>query len=196
VLPSWTNFIVQIYAWMFLLGKSGVISSVLYWLRLTSEPIHFLNNIGATLIGMTYCYLPFMALPLYAVLEKIDKNLFEASADLGATRFQTLKRVVIPLSFPGIAAGFMLVFVPAFGDFAIPELLGGAKQALWGSLIVSKFVTAHDMSTGSALVCVGLLYMMGFLGSLYAFYWLRKRASRVMTAATHVENQERDEWSN
>src|SRR5439155_26465819 len=124
-LPSWTSLIVQIYAWFFLLEKNGFISRTLQQLGIISPSFHLLNNYFSILLGMVSCYLPFMILPLYAVLEKMDKRYLEASADLGADRYETFKRVVFPLSLPGVYAGLLLVFIPSFGEFAIPTLLGG-----------------------------------------------------------------------
>lgn len=172
ILPSWTSLIVQIYAWFSLLEKRGFLNELLLGSGLITKRIHMLNNKFAIMVGMVYCFLPFMTLPLYAVLEKMDKKLLEASADLGANRFETLRRIVFPLSLPGVAAGMLLVFVPAFGEFAIPELLGGAKQALWGSLIVSKFVSSRDMHSGAALACLGVVFVLGAMAFCYAAYRL------------------------
>ncbi|MCK4651171.1 ABC transporter permease [Candidatus Babeliales bacterium] len=171
ILPSWTSFIVQIYCWFFLLQKNGFISFFLYKLGIISDGTHLLNNYFAILIGMVYCYLPFMILPIYAVLERMDKDLIEASADLGANHFQTLRRVIFPISFPGVLAGFLLVFIASFGEFAVPDLLGGGKNVFWGSVIVDKFLIFRDWQSGSSLTAIGVL----ILGSLFLFIYLLNR---------------------
>ena len=157
ILPSWTSLIVQIYAWFFLLEKNGFVTQMLYNLGILSKTTHLLNNYFAMLIGMVSCFLPFMILPIYAVLEKMDKILLESSADLGASRFETFRRVVAPLSLPGVYVGFLLVFIPSFGEFAIPNLLGGSKHVFWGNLIVDKFLKSRDWRSGAALACIGVL---------------------------------------
>ncbi len=179
MLPSWMNFIVQVYAWFFLLKKESVLSLLLYKIGLTSEPINMLNNHFSMLVGMVYCYLPFMILPLYSVLEKMDKKLIEASADLGANRFQTFKKVTLPLSMPGLLVGLFLVFIPAFGEFAIPDLLGGAKNAYWGTIIVDKFMKYRNWQSGSAVGLSSVLFPLIVIVSLYGAYrlisFLRRR---------------------
>ncbi len=116
---------------------------------------------------MVSVYLPFMILPIFSSLRKIDTTLLEASADLGANRFETFKRIVLPLSLPGIYVGLVLVFLPAFGEFAIPTLLGGSKIAFWGNLIVDKFLRSHSWASGAALALVGAIFLVVFLGSYY-----------------------------
>ncbi len=173
ILPSWTSLIVQVYSWFFLLQKGGIIHVALSHIGLANPEHHLLNSTGATLVGMVYCYLPFMIFPLYTVLEKLDYKLIEASADLGANRFQTLLHVIIPMSRPGVYAGLLLVFIAAFGEFAIPELLGGSKQGLWGNVIVHAFLSENNFHTGAALTYMGvatlalLLYALSFLYSLF-----------------------------
>src|SRR3990172_10556197 len=125
ILPSWISLIVQVYAWFFLLEKNSLISRFLQLIGLISPTYHLLNNYFTIVLGMVSCYLPFMILPIYAVLEKMDKRYLEASADLGANRIQTFRRVIFPLSLPGVFAGLLLVFIPSFGEYAIPTLLGG-----------------------------------------------------------------------
>lgn len=158
ILPSWTSLIVQVYAWFFLLEKNGFVSRVLQGLGLISPSCHLLNNYFSILLGMVSCYLPFMILPIYAVLEKMDKSYLEASADLGANRFQTFKRIIFPLSLPGVYAGVLLVFIPSFGEYAIPTLLGGSKYVFWGNIIVDKFLRTRDWRTGAALAIVGIMF--------------------------------------
>ena len=157
ILPSWTSLVVQIYAWFFLLEKDGLVSRALYWIGLAPKSMHLLNNYFSIMVGLISCFLPFMILPIYVVLDKMDPRLLEASADLGANKFETFKRVIFPLSLPGVYTGFLLVFVPVFGEFAIPSLLGGSTYVVWGSLIVDKFLRSRDWAFGSALAIVGIL---------------------------------------
>ena len=157
IFPSWTSLIVQVYAWFFLLEKNGFISRTLQSLGIISSNQHMLNNYFTIIMGMVSCYLPFMILPIYAVLEKMDKNLLEASADLGADRYETFRRVVFPLSLPGVYAGLLLVFTPSFGEFAIPTLLGGSKYVFWGNVIVDKFLRSRDWRVGAALAIIGIM---------------------------------------
>lgn len=168
ILPSWTNIVVQVYAWFFLLERGGIFSLLLYYVGITSEVRPILNSYAATLIGMVYCFLPFMILPLYTVLEKMDKRLLEASADLGADWWNTFRRVIFPLSLPGVYAGLLLVSIPAFGEFVIPSLLGGAKTAYWGSVIVEKFLLMRDWASGFALASLGILSSIGILVAAYS----------------------------
>lgn len=183
ILPSWTSLIVQVYAWFFLLEKNGFISYALQKLGIISPSFHLLNNYFTILLGMVSCYLPFMILPLYAVLEKMDKRYLEASADLGADRYQTFKRVVFPLSLPGVYAGVLLVFIPSFGEFAIPTLLGGSKYIFWGNIIVDKFLRSQDWRSGAALAIVGLMFPVLLMISSYCFSrimaWHKERKNRL-----------------
>lgn len=158
--PFWTNFLVQVYAWFFLLDNAGVINVVLQFLGIIKEPIEMLNTYFAVMLVMFYCYMPFMILPLYSILEKIDYSFLEASADLGATPRQTFTNVVIPLSYPGILTGFFLVFVPAFGEFVIPLLVGGNKDMYAGGLITHYFLMARDSSMGGAFTCVSSIVLL------------------------------------
>lgn len=179
ILPSWTSFIVQVYAWFFLLKKNGLIISMLHAIGLFSESNSLLHTTFASRIGMVYCYLPFMVFPLFAVLERMDTTLLEASADLGATRFETFKRIVLPLSMPGVFAGIILVFVPAFGEFVIPELLGGSKQLFIGSAVVDKFITFRNWQSGSATVMLCMLLpLLAMMATCYSALWLRRRKMR------------------
>lgn len=167
ILPSWTSFIIQIYSWFYLLQKHGLFSSFLYRLGWTSEPISLLNNYGATVLGMTYCFLPFMVLPLYTVLARMDGRLLEASADLGANRWQTVRKIVLPLSSSGIKVGMALVMVPAFGEFAIPDLMGGFKDVYVGRLIMEKFLIFRDWHSGAAVVMASFFIPLAVAAMLY-----------------------------
>ncbi|MFH0898360.1 MAG: ABC transporter permease [bacterium] len=182
VLPSWTSFIIQVYAWFFLLDKNGFVSRSLYTLGILPESWNLLNNYFSILIGMVCVYLPFMILPLYTVLEKIDKSIIEASADLGAHRLETFKRIIFPLSLPGVSIGFLLVFLPAFGEFVIPTLLGGSKFAFWGSIIKDKFLETQDWKTGASLSSLGIMFPI----IIIAFVFI---VSKVITAFKKLNQQ-------
>ena len=156
ILPFWTSFLVRTYAWMFLLRDTGLINSVLLATGLIREPLPLLYNDGAVFVGLVYGYLPFVVLPLYATLERLDKTLLEAAADLGARPWMTLTRVVIPLCAPGFRAGALLVFIPCLGAYLTPDLLGGSKTVMVGNVIQNQFTTARDWPFGAA---VSLLLM-------------------------------------
>ena len=160
MIPFWTSLIVQVYAWLFVLGRDGLLNSLFMKLGIISQPLHLLHTHFAIYLGMLYCYVPFMVLPIYAVLEKFDMRLLEASADLGASTYQTFMRVIFPLSSSGIKTGFFLVFVPAFGEFVIPAILGGGKQLYVGSLI-SHYFLARDVWAGSAFTWLSGLVLIG-----------------------------------
>jgi len=166
MLPFLTNFLVLAYSWFFLLERDGLINSFLMRFSFINEPLSLIYNNGAVLIVMCYCYLPFMIMPLYVSLEKLDVRLLEASADLGANAWQTFVRVTLPLSFPGIKTGLLLVFVPAFGEFAIPTLLGGSKFLVVGSLISYYFFVARNNSLGAAFTIVAGIVLFLFLIAL------------------------------
>jgi spermidine/putrescine transport system permease protein len=169
-LPFWINFLVQIYAWYFLLERNGLINAILLKVGFISEPILLSNKLFAIFIVMVYCYLPFMIMPLYSIIEKLDTRLFDASADLGATPWQTFRHVTLPLTMPGIKTGLLLVLIPTFGEFVIPSLLGGSKYMLVGSLISFFFLGARDKSGGSAFTCLSGTMLIGVLLLLY-FLW-------------------------
>jgi spermidine/putrescine transport system permease protein len=167
ILPFWTSFLVRTYAWMFLLRDTGLLNTILQSLHLIGEPLPLLYNNGAVLLGLVYGYLPFMILPLYSTLERLDPSLLEAAADLGAKPFTALLRVVIPLSAPGIRAGSILVFIPCVGAFLTPDLLGGGKAVMIGNLVQNQFTTARDWPFGSAIslavMAIVVLLMIVFL---------------------------------
>jgi spermidine/putrescine transport system permease protein len=169
ILPFWTSFLVRTYAWMFLLRDTGLLNTVLQSLGVIREPLPLLYNNGAVLLGLVYGYLPFMILPLYATLERMDPALLEAAADLGAKPLSALLRVVVPLSAPGIRAGAILVFIPCVGAFLTPDLLGGGKTVMIGNLVQNQFTTARDWPFGSAvslaLMAIVVLLVVLFLRS-------------------------------
>jgi len=150
ILPFWTSFLIRTYAWMFLLRDTGLINTVLQSLHLIREPLPLLYNDGAVILGLVYAYLPFTVLPIYATLERLDKTLLEAAADLGARPFDALLRVTIPLSKPGLIAGAVLVFVPCLGTYLTSDLLGGSKTILIGNLVQDQFTSARDWPFGAA----------------------------------------------
>ncbi len=151
ILPFWTSFLIRTYAWMFLLRDTGLINTVLEKLGLIHAPLPLLYNNGAVVLGLVYSYLPFVVLPIYATLERLDLTLLEASADLGARPWATLAHVTIPLCAPGIRAGAILVFIPCLGAYLTPDLLGGGKSVMIGNLIQNQFTTARDWPFGSAI---------------------------------------------
>lgn len=165
--PFWTNFLLHVYAWMFVLNREGVINTILLHLGIIAEPLHLLNNIGAVWFLMVYCYLPFMILPIYSSLEKFDTRLCEASYDLGGTWSQTLWRIIIPVTWPGIRSGLFLVIVTAFGEFAIPELMSGDKTVFVGNVITYYTLSASTASLGSAFTLLSSLVLIVFIGILY-----------------------------
>ena len=161
MLPFWTSFLVRIYAWMALLRPTGLINTALQGAGLIDEPLQLINNQFAVHLGIVYGYLPFMVLPLYASLEKIDPALTDAAADLGAGPWRVFWRVTLPLSMPGVVAGFLLVFIPAVGEFVIPELLGGPDTPMIGRVLWTEFFSNRDWPVAAALsVSLSLLLVV------------------------------------
>ena len=166
MLPFWTGFLLRIVAWIGLLGDDGWINSALLGLGLISAPLHMLYTRFAMYVGIVYCYLPFMVLPLYARLSKLDPALEEAASDLGASPFRVFLTVTLPLSLPGIAAGLALVFMPAVGEYVIPELMGGPAAQTIGRALWNEFFANHDWPMAAALanaLLIGLLLPLGLL---------------------------------
>ncbi len=167
MLPFWTSFLIRIYAWMFLLRDTGLINSALQSLHLVRQPLPLLFNSGAVILGLVYGYLPFMVLPLYATLEKLDPALLDAAEDLGASPCVVLRRVVVPLSKAGMIAGCLLVFIPCIGAYLTPDLMGGGKTVMVGNLVQNQFTTARDWPFGAAvslLLMVLVIVVMRALG--------------------------------
>src|SRR5690242_8446642 len=162
MLPFWTSLLVRTYAWIFLLRETGLINTALQAVGLIHDPLPLLYNDGAVLLGLVYGYVPFMVLPIYATLERLDPSLAEAAADLGARPLTTLFRVIVPLAKPGIVAGSVLVFVPCLGAYLTPDLLGGGRTVLVGNLVQNQFTTARDWPFGAA-VSIGLMAVVMFL---------------------------------
>lgn len=154
LVPLWTNFVIRIYAWMMILRTQGAINGLLGWLlgllNIPFEPFQMLYTPGAVLVGMVYEFLPFMILPIFTSLEKIDNSLYEAAADLGANPIRTFFKVTLPLSMPGVVAGTILVFIPVMGTFIVSDLLGGKNIILVGNLIQKQFLDARNPAFGSA----------------------------------------------
>jgi len=161
IIPMWMNFLLRTIAWMSLLEDSGLINNFLRWLGLDSVQLMYTSN--AVLLGMVYNFLPFMVFPIYTVLSKMDYRLTEASADLGCNSFQTLYKVTMPLSLPGVISGITMVFMPSVTTFFIPRVLGGGYTMMFGDLIEAKFLTEGNWNAGSAL---SLLMMLLILVSL------------------------------
>ncbi len=161
VLPFWTSFLIRIYAWIGLLRPTGLINLVLESLGLITEPLRLLNTGGAVYLGIVYAYLPFMVLPLYARLEKLDPALLEAAADLGAKPWSAFLKITLPLSLPGVIAGCLLVFIPAVGEFVIPELLGGPDTLMIGKVLWTEFFTNRNwpMSAAVAVILLAVLVL-------------------------------------
>lgn len=172
VLPFWTSFLLRVYAWIGLLNNTGAINNMLLALGLIDRPIVMMRTNFAVYIGIVYSYLPFMVLPLYASLEKMDPSLLEAAEDLGCRPFQAFLTITLPLSRPGIVAGFSLVFIPALGEFVIPDLLGGRETLMIGKVLWDEFFTNRAWPIASAVAIAMLslvLVIMGFQ------YWLGRR---------------------
>ena len=160
VLPFWISFLLRVYAWMGLLNNYGVINNLLMWLGITDQPIQLMYTDFAIFIGMTYSYLPFMILPLYATLERMDLDLVEAAQDLGASRARAFWDITWPLARPGVIAGCLLVFIPAMGEYVIPYLLGGSESLMIGRVLFDEFFVDRDWPLASAVAIVLLLLLI------------------------------------
>ena len=169
MLPFWTSFLLRVYAWKGLLADQGVINQLMMTLGLINEPIPMLYTDVSMLVGMTYVYLPFMVLPLYANLVKMDFRLLEAAYDLGTTPFKAFWLVTVPLSRAGIIAGFMLVFIPCVGEFVIPSLLGGPENMMIGRVVWDEMFTANDWPRATALAVVMIALIIVPLAIYYHY---------------------------
>ncbi len=166
VLPFWTSFLIRVYAWMGLLKNEGLINQTLLALGVIDEPLPLLQTSFAVHLGIVYSYLPFMVLPLYATLERMDLSLLEAAFDLGARPWRAFLTITLPLSLPGVLAGFLLVFVPAVGEFVIPELLGNSGTAMIGKVLWTEFFNNRDWPLASALAVTVLALIVAPLAWL------------------------------
>jgi putrescine transport system permease protein len=160
ILPFWISFLLRVYAWMGILGTNGILNSILLWAGIVNEPLQILYTDTAVFLGIVYSFLPFMILPLYATLEKLDESLLEAAADLGATRHRVFLDITLPLSLPGIVAGSLLVFIPAMGQYVIPALLGGTDTLMIGRVIFDEFFISRDWPVASAIAIILLLLLV------------------------------------
>ncbi len=169
LIPFWTNFLLHVYAWFYVLEKHGFVNNILRQLGIIDQPLVILNTSFAIMIMMVYYYLPFMVLPIYTSLERFNHSLIEASFDLGASWLQTFRRIILPLTMRGIRAGFFLVYIPSFGEFAIPSLMGGDKHMFVGN-VVSEYILAEGTgSLGAAFMVVSCAFL---LATAIFFYWL------------------------
>jgi putrescine transport system permease protein len=160
IVPFWTSFLIRVYAWINILQHDGLLNQTLLALHIISAPVAWLSTDSAMYIGIVYSYLPFMVLPLYATLAKLDPALLEAASDLGATPLQAFWRVTWPLSLPGIAAGALLCFIPIMGEFVIPDLLAGSQSAMIGQTLWAEFFTNRDWPVASAIAIVLLAVLL------------------------------------
>jgi putrescine transport system permease protein len=160
ILPFWTSFLIRVYAWIAILKPEGLLNQMLLYLGIIHEPLIILNTNTAVYIGIVYSYLPFMVLPLYSALEKMDHTLIEAAEDLGCPPITAFWRVTFPLSLPGVIAGCMLVFIPAVGEFVIPDLLGGSQTLMIGKTLWNEFNANRDWPVSSAVATILLLILV------------------------------------
>ena len=160
ILPSWTSFLIRVYAWIGILKNNGFLNNILQWLGIIDQPLHILHTDIAVYIGIVYSYLPFMILPLYTALMRVDYSLIEAAQDLGASAGTIFFKVLLPLTKAGVIAGSMLVFIPALGEFVIPELLGGPDSILIGKVLWYEFFNNRDWPVASAVATIMLLLLI------------------------------------
>ncbi|ANI28688.1 spermidine/putrescine ABC transporter permease [Yersinia entomophaga] len=174
ILPSWTSFLIRVYAWMGILKNNGILNNVLIWLGVIDQPLVILHTNLAVYIGVVYAYLPFMVLPIYTALTRLDYSLVEAASDLGAKPFKTFFSIIVPLTKGGIIAGSMLVFIPAVGEFVIPELLGGPDTIMIGRILWTEFFSNRDWPVASAVATVMLLLLIA------PILWFHKHQNKEM----------------
>ncbi|PHP66265.1 putrescine/spermidine ABC transporter permease [Zhengella mangrovi] len=160
ILPFWTSFLIRVYAWIGILKPEGLLNQFLLWTGVISEPLQILNTHTAIFIGIVYSYLPFMVLPIYSTLEKMDYSLIEAAQDLGCPPITAFWKITLPLAIPGILAGCLLVFIPAVGEFVIPDLLGGSRTLMIGKTLWSEFFNNRDWPLASAVAIILLLLLV------------------------------------
>lgn len=160
IIPFWSNLLILVYAWFFILDKNGLLNYFLTTLGIINSPVLLLNSLWSVGLVMLYCYLPFMVMPIFSTLEKLDLTLIEASLDLGATQWQTFLHIIFPLSYSGVRTGYFLVFVVAFGEFVIPLLMGGDKYLFVGNAISQYILNSFDFSRGSAFTFLAGIVLM------------------------------------
>lgn len=179
IVPFWTNFLLHVYAWFFILEPGGILNDILLWVGIIREPIHMFNTLFSIILMMVYMYLPFMVLPLYSSLERFQKEFIEASYDLGAGWYQTFTRVVFPITFPSLKAGFFLVLIPSYGEFIIPELMGGDKYYFVGNVITQLMLGDQTGQLGAAFALISILFLLLALFFLFkGFEFISKRIDR------------------
>jgi len=161
IMPFWISFLLRVYAWMGILGRHGVLNELLLWTGVISQPLELLHTDAAVFLGMVYSYLPFMILPLYATLERLDESLLEAASDLGGRPAEVFRDVTLPLALPGTIAGCLLVFIPAMGEFVIPALLGGADTLMIGRVVYEEFFFNRDWPVAATVAVLLLLLLVG-----------------------------------
>jgi spermidine/putrescine transport system permease protein len=179
VLPFWTNFLIRTYAWILLLNNEGIVNGALRGAGLIEAPLGFLYTDAAIVVGLLYAYLPLMILPLFASIERLDPEMREAAANLGATPARVFLTVTLPLTLPGVLIGCIFVFVPSIGNFIVPELLGGGKTIMVGNLIRDQFLKARDWPFGAVLAIV---VIVGLIALLVLQSWLSRRSEAVADA--------------
>jgi putrescine transport system permease protein len=160
ILPFWTSFLIRVYAWIGILSTEGYLNQLLLWIGIISDPLQIMNTPTAVYIGIVYTYLPFMILPIYATLERMDDSLLEAAEDLGCSRLSAFWIITLPLSRSGIIAGSFLVFIPALGEFVIPSLLGGSSTLMIGKVLWEEFFSNRDWPVASAVAIILLLILV------------------------------------
>ncbi len=160
ILPFWTSFLIRVYSWMGILSNEGTLNTVLLWLGVIDTPLQIMNTNSAVYIGIVYTYLPFMVLPIYSALEKMDESLIEAAEDLGCSKLAAFWLVTWPLSRNGIIAGCFLVFIPAIGEFVVPSLLGGSGTLMIGKVLFEEFFSNRDWPVASAVAVILLLILI------------------------------------
>jgi putrescine transport system permease protein len=173
ILPFWTSFLLRVYALEGIIRENGILNTSLLWVGVIHHPLQIMHTTAAVYIGIVYSYLPFMILPLYATLEKLDYGLLEAAADLGQPPWRAFLHITLPLSMPGIIAGTMLVFIPAIGEFVIPSLLGGPDSLMIGRVLWDEFFSNHDWPVASAVATVFLILLVGPI-AIYQHYQMKE----------------------
>lgn len=166
ILPFWTNFLIRIFSWVIILGDNGIINKSLLFLGLIDQPLTLLYNEFSVIVGLIYGELPYMILPIIASLDKLDRTLLEASTDLGASKFKTFFKITFPLSIPGVVTGIIFVFIPALGQFVVPDILGSSSSFMIGNIITNQFLQVRDWPFGSA---ISMILMMAVSLGIY-FY--------------------------
>ncbi|MCB1110012.1 MAG: ABC transporter permease [Chlamydiia bacterium] len=177
IVPFWTNFLLHVYAWFFVLEREGFLNTLLLKIGLIHEPIHFLNSLFAIILMMVYCYLPFMVLPIFSSLERFDRRFLEVSNDLGASWGTTFRKVMLPMTLPAVRAGFFLVFIPSFGEFIIPELMGGDRRFFVGN-VVSQYVLGNE--TGGLGAAFMVLSCFALVIAVMCIYLTFKKVSKML----------------